>query len=65
MPFRSAYVNAPTKRKAEGKVRYWQKRIHGAKKVVITSHYGGETGDKYGKNYWFNGYMLIPIRRRK
>lgn len=58
--FVSLFTNAPTLAEAKKKLRYFHtRRTHGSK-MVFTSHYGGKTGDKYGKNYWFGGYVLYP-----
>lgn len=54
--FSSSFANAPNKKKAEEKVKYWEGRIHNGR-VTITNWSGGKTGDSYGKNYWFDGYV--------
>jgi len=47
----SVFINAPTKAEALKKLRQYYKW---AGTVKVRRWYGGKTGDKYGKNYWFD-----------
>jgi hypothetical protein len=54
--FASDFTNAPTLEDAKEKVTRFYKGVFGQHvTVVFSSWYGGDTGDDYGKNFWFNG----------
>lgn len=57
----SAFVSATSKAKALSKLKAFAKIID-CKVSKVRNWSGGKTGDKYGKNYWFD-YDMKPIKR--